>query len=557
MDTSYITNTMLRKTKIFFSLCFTFSFLLIQTNNAQHINKGMWYHQQPTSVNDTGAFYGGKKTFEGFCGPTAVGMGLQYFIPNIHSILYDLYGGKDFHEDSRGGLKNADPYCYNDSTTYTFEDFLGHNYIGRHIDSTGCNYNELKSLITSVDSDLVNYYAETSWVTINQIKEYLERGYLIVLNTKQGDGHYILIGEWSGESSHPDQFEIVIWDGWKYPLDLDSTEYVYTDNIVGNKANVGSASRVLCYKINISSLRKIFKDQRGDGTMLAFRFRPVDLPPNELQVKTKGIWVNCNEIEEEGYERFFKNLFLHRITDIFVQVDLSNEKFSFDSLNNILSLAHKKNIKVHVVISEFNNSVSMLEEGYCLNKGSMELTDKSYLNKFLNNVIKPLCRLNVDGIHLDCSVSPEKVKDQIYFEKGSTDYYRLIRQYVNNNQKRKIELSTSVIPCTNEISEIYGKYISAITKYLDFITPTLYTHNYNTSPSWVGSQTKYFIENTNKNCEVWPVIQTLDTFRNCMTSLEMEQCTSYALWNGSKGIIYFCYPLELWQWQVSDQLTSD
>ncbi|HEX3073443.1 MAG TPA: hypothetical protein VHP30_07515, partial [Ignavibacteriales bacterium] len=248
--------------------------LLTSCGYTQTIHSGIYYHQQPTSVNDSGNFYGGSKPFEGFCGPSAVGMGLQYFIPNIHAILYSLYGDISYHKDNRGGLKPRDPYCYDSSATYAFEDFLGHKYIGRHITQEGCGYYELETLIKRVDADINEYSSQTAWINRSQLSEFLDKGFLIVLNTNQGGGHYILIGGWDGSAVYPDKRFYYIWDSWKIPLGLDTTEIQYVRDLAGNKASRGSANDILVYKIAAPVLNNIFKDQIGDGTMLAFKFVP-------------------------------------------------------------------------------------------------------------------------------------------------------------------------------------------------------------------------------------------------------------------------------------------
>jgi hypothetical protein len=522
--------------------------------HAQTVNNGMWYHQQPTSINDTGIFYGGPKTFEGFCGPTAVGMALEYFIPNIHENLFEIYGEKKYHNDNRCGLKSSDPYCYNENTTYAFEDFLGHNYIGRHITETGCSYRELVSIIKGIEMEVRNYASKIMYIKRSQIKEYLDDGYLIVSNTNQGGGHYILIGGWDGSSEKPTEANLYIWDGWKVPLSLDSTQYIFTTNIVGNKFNRGSAKNILCYKISSGIFDKIFKDQLGDGTMLAFKMMPIDLPQVSSKMKNKGICASESVISKEGINIFIDSISSHGITDLFLSGKGIDWFISSKKLRQILPLAHKKSIKVHVSLMVLNDSTFSSIAGYTHSDNNwIDARDTVYRNYFLNHVIDQLCKFDIDGIHLDYLKYPGNAFNYSGGKEVITEYCRLIRKYMDKNGKAFASLSATIIPEGDLTTYLYGQNIFAMSKYLNFIIPSLFTHSYLKNPSWVGSQTEYLTKKVISGCNVWPGLQSIDDRGNFITSLELKQCTDYALASGSNCIVYFQYPLTNWQWEILDR----
>lgn len=524
-------------------------FLSANQSYSQTINEGIWYHQQPTSVNDTGQFYGGKKNFEGFCGPTAAGMALQYFIPNIHAILYNIYGSRSFHDDNRGGLTPSDPYCYNEHTTYPFEDFLGHYYIGRHITKTGCSYRELEAFLVKINQDIKNYVSQIQYISRSQLLEYLNEGYLVILNTNQGGGHYILIGGWDGNALNPDSVNFYIWDGWKIPLDIDSTQYVYTTDLAGNKPNPGSVKNILCYRLTSAGFNKIFKDQMGDGTMLAVKFMPKDLPHNVPYIKTKGIWVSESIINKEGISGFINNVSTHGITDLFLFGRGLDWFSSSKTLKNIITSAHQKNIKVHVSFSVLHDSLSFPIE----NSRWIDVRDTVYRNYFLNQVVTPLCSFDIDGIHMNClrdfGDAPDSGKSSI----ALVEYYRLLRKTMDKNGKTFASLSTAIIPEINDTLSDHRQNYCAMTKYLNFVTPLLYTHKNFENPGWVGHQVNNILKSLESGCRIWTGLQSLDDNGNYTPSLELKQCTDYALSEGSYGIIYDRYPLISWQWKILDK----
>ncbi|RLB75521.1 MAG: hypothetical protein DRH24_19475, partial [Deltaproteobacteria bacterium] len=545
-----------KQIRVAFVLFTVLSLLIVPLIFSQTINKGVWYHQQPTSDNDSGPFYGGASTYEGWCGPSAMGMALHYFIPNIHAKLYGIYGEIDYHDDGRGGLKSSDPYCYNPSTTYTYEDFLGHNYIGRHITTSGCSYYELKSIITGVDEDISSYTSQTAWVTRSQMRDYLDDGYLIILNTYQGGGHYILITGWDGSLTDADQRYYYVWDGWKVPLGLDASQYIYTTDLVGNKPNYGTAQNISTYKITATTLNNIFRDQIGDGTMLAFKFVPVNLPQSVSEVGAKGVWAWGSTVRDEGVSNFVNNIASHGISDLFLLVKGVDGTFNTQTLEDVIPLAHQNGIKVHAWAMVLNDMDASSSGQYSGVGGSwIDARDENYRSYFINDIITPLCAFDIDGIHLDCIRYPGNADNYSGSQDAITEYCRLTRETMDNNGKTSASLNAAIMPEGDATAVIYGQDVSAMTQYMAFITPMTYTHNYKASPRWVGDQTAYFVNHVAAGCEVWAGLQSSDDDGNYMTPLELRQSVDFASANGSAGIAYFRYPLTSWQWELSDEWT--
>jgi hypothetical protein len=510
------------------------------TNSAQTINKGLWYHQQPTSVNDSGSFFGEKENFEGFCGLAASEMVLQYFIPNIHSLLYNIYGPVDYHDDNRGGLRDSDPWCYSPYYTYTFQDFLGHKYINRHITKTGCSYREIEGLLKNIDADIPGYTLELAWITRNQINDYLDKGYLIIMNTSQGGGHYVLIGGWESGAGNRENCMYYIWDSWKYPLDIDSTQFTYASGIAGNEFNKGTASLINTYKITSEGFTRIFKDQMGDGTMPAIKFTPaVSYSGKRTIIKSKALLLVNGSIEDKNINCFIDTISCHNITDLFVPVEDQGSIFTTDLLYKITGPAHSKNIKVHALCKTPDYRPGITSVKY-KKAGGIQ-------NSFPQQILEPLCHAGVDGIcfnYNDSNNAGKKNKMQALLT--------AVRTYLNTHNYSNILLGVTIDPVVAGDTKTQYKNIRTIEDNLNYIIPLLFTHDNNENPVWLGMNISHLKSNLKGKCEIWPAIQTLDSSDNYMASLEMKQCIENAAMNGASGIVLSRYPVAEWQWEIYD-----
>lgn len=542
---------MSKKTKIIFSSSLMFFLLFIQPNMAQYINKGMWYHQQPTSQADSDIFFGGSTTYEGWCGPSALAMVFHYYIPNIHKILYDKYGAVDYHStDGRGGLTSSDPYCYNASTTYPFSDFLAHHYLGYHVTTSGVGYSGLKSIIAGVDADLYSYTSDYRYVQLSDIRNYIDDGYLIVMNTTEH--HYITIAGWEGSLTDLNQSFYYIWDGWKSPLGMES--YTYKTEFVGNKNNLGSAKSIPVYLITATTLNAHFRDQIGDGTVLVMKFSPDNSPENISQLNSKGVMVSASAVRVIGVDNIINEILAHKITDIFVQVKDTNGTFNYEPLVEIISKSHLKGIKVHAWLDVLKDISAVLSDHYLVaGQNYVDVRDTNYRNYFLNDVIKSLSNLDIDGIFLNHLNYPANASDNNDIKEAISEYCKTTREELNNNQRSNVELSAAIIPEDEKGLSSYGQDVSEMSKYLNYIVLKTYTHSYQENPIWIGEQVKYFADKVNDGCKILTIIQSLDNDMNYTTPYEINQSVNFALANGSSGIIYSSYPLENWQWELSDK----
>jgi hypothetical protein len=511
------------------------------------INKGVWYHQQPTSVADSGPFYGGSATYEGFCGTSALTIGLHYFIPNIHRKMTDLYGSLDYHSgDSRGGLKTRDPYMYSASSTYTFIDFLSHKWLGRHITTSGASYSELVTILNGVDSALTDYSLSYAFVSLAALRSYLDNGYLGCMNTL--DGHYVTIVGWDGSTTDANARYYYYWDSWKTPLGLSS--YTYVTSLVGNKNNYGTAQSCNAVKITANQLSAKFKDQRGDGTMLVYKYTPNDAPATAATVTAKAIWLKGVTAREHGVSNVVNECAVNGITDIFLMVKGTDGSFSTTTLDNVIHAAHPLGIKVHAWVVVLQDHLKASTGNYTLSGTDwINATDANYRNYIINSIITPLVRDHeIDGVHLDCIRYPGNANQYSGAQNAITTYCSAVRNAMNS-YKPSIPLSAAIIPEGSATATYYGQNTANISPYLTFITPMTYTHNYEYKPAWVGTQVAYFVGQCASTCGVWPAIQTYDDDGNFMTPLEMKQCVDYARANGGTGVAFFSYPLTDYQWE--------
>ncbi|MHB2153706.1 cysteine peptidase family C39 domain-containing protein [Calditrichota bacterium GD2] len=530
---------------------FIFNLILISGVMGK-VNKGIWYYQQPTRDNDHGLFYVDSTDYEGFCGLVTSAMGLQYFIPNIHTRLYQIYGAVDFHpDDKRGGLKNSDPFIYNPLTTYPFEDFLGHKYIGRHVTTTGISYKEMKNIFIGVDADLPEYECKIEWVHFKKFKDFLDDGWLIIMNSRQGGGHYILIVGWDGNPDKPDEQYFYIWDPWKEPLTLEDHDFEYVHELVGNKNNPGTAKKISAYKINGRKFKEIFKDQREDSTAFAFRFKPERYPVGVKKVAHKGIWMQSSDFVDTKIARRIKIIAKYGITDIFYSLEQEQGNVKHPYLKEIIKEAHKQGLKVHACVTVLKNNGAYASGKYRRvdPDGWLDVEDKNYQRYFIEEIIQPLIDYNPDGIVLDYLWYPNKAGQNQQIANSITDYIIKIKNVLKVRKKQDIQLGAVLLPRTFSAPLEHEQDITAMSAYLNMVVPLTFTHRYRENPIWVGEQVKKLKARLAQGCEIWSGFRLLDDDQNFMTPLEMQQIVDFALFNGASGVMLFGYPLTNWQWE--------
>jgi len=512
------------------------------SGTAQTVQKGLWYHQQPTLVSDTGPFYGGKDGFEGFCGLAASEMLLQYYIPNIHYILYQKYGPVDFHDDSRGGLKSSDPEIYNSAYTYNFQDFLGHRYINRHVTKTGVSYREIEAMFKSISSEIPDYRMDFEWINKKQIPDYLDKGYLMIMNTNQGGGHYVLVGGWEPDSSMPGRNNYYIWDSWKLTLDLDSNSYTYTSEIAGNKSDMGSAQLVNTYKVTSEGFNKIFKDQVGDSSLPAIRFLPAVSVPSTAGLKNKGLIIKQDNTPG-NLKSLIDIISSHQVTDLFIYAETPNG-ILLSGLDEFASAAHANNIKLHAIVKIPQTAGKVKVKRKFNIQGSIELPSQSN-SEFIRQIVVPLCMAGIDGLCFEnlFTACPNNNINQFI-----SDIKNCSGKYCKAEFKIGAIVQPSVLTKEVKPSKKARTYLYTP----DYIIPILFTHDNNENPAWVGANTSILKKALAGNCFVWPAIQTLDNDNNFMASLEMKQCIQNAAANGASGIVLSHYPVADWQWDILD-----
>ena len=520
-------------------LFFVFLLIPFEAILMAKVHKGIWYHQQPTRVNDQGVFFVDSVDYEGFCGLVTSAMGLHYFIPNIHAKLYRIFGSVDFHpQDGRGGLKAKDPYIYSPETTYPFEDFLGHKYVGRHVTTTGVAYWEIQNIFRGIGRDIGDYICRTKWIPFDTIRSYLDKKWLVIMNSKQGGGHYILIVGWEGDAANFARQFYYIWDPWKIPLGLKKNEYVLVSDLVGNRANMGTAKNISAYKISGTVFRKIFKDQREDSTVFAFQCLPQNLPATDKTLSMKSLWIK--DLSGIRISDVVSGAKSNGVTDLFVN-DTSGTL-----LRTMVRSAHAAGLKVHIVVSVFKDFEHSEKFKHVGNKW-LDATDQTYLEWFLAHRLKAAMKFLPDGIVLNNLWQPASQNGYSQVTKDAlTDYCIRIKQELLRNKGTQKTMLSALVPAA---PALHGQDILAMSGYLDAIIPLTLTHTSEKDPAWLGQWVRHLKTTIRHGCKIWPVLEAVDSDFNFMTPLEIEESSRFAVANGADGIVLWHYPLADWQWE--------
>ncbi|WP_407378939.1 hypothetical protein [Methanobrevibacter sp.] len=100
--------------------------------------------------------------------------------------------------------------------------------------------------------------------------------------------------------------------------------------------------------------------------------------------------------------------------------------------------------------------------------------------------------------------------------------------------------SAAIMPEPSSMIYYYGQDYSTLSRYLDFIAPMVYKGNYNSGTSWIGSVTKWFVDNS-KGAEVWTGLQAYrsDDDVTPLPVSELANDAQTALNSGAKGIVMF------------------
>ena len=202
-----------------------------------------------------------------------------------------------------------------------------------------------------------------------------------------------------------------------------------------------------------------------------------------------------------------------------------------------IKTANANGIKVHIWMQAFYDG------GWVNPVSSDGSVNQAYFNQKITEAKHYAGLSGVSGIHLDYLRYPGNA----YKTKGGTEAITEFTKQlttavrgVNSN----ILISAAVMPETTNDIYYYGQNIPALSKYVDVIVPMQYKGNYNAGTSWLGSTTRWFVQNSN-GAEVWSGLQTYVS-DNDLTKLLLRELTEDAqtvINNGADGVMLFRFGL--------------
>ncbi len=247
-------------------------------------------HQQPVGTGYSS--YGNDpdvSTYKGWCGIASLYMILHSFVPDLPARLKAKYPswtdpefGRDFPE--------ADPYIYHYLSTYAIERLL--LYIGGLEDrgEGGYAWSEITQIIDNLNNLGIGVQFEYQYVPLAQMREYLQKGWMAHMNVLTG--HYVVVVAYTYDDPN-DSTKRYYWilDPWpssyigpgnRWDTNVEDPdgdglpEFNVTltwiwRKIIWSRQPKGTAvygSYLMAYVMTGHGVNEVYRDQRGDGTVL-------------------------------------------------------------------------------------------------------------------------------------------------------------------------------------------------------------------------------------------------------------------------------------------------
>ena len=259
------------------------------------------------------------------------------------------------------------------------------------------------------------------------------------------------------------------------------------------------------------------------------------LPKN---VNHYGYWLRSNNM----YDLDFEDLSNHGVTDILLNFK-AYEKYGIDKLELWISKANKKGIHIHIWVQVFWPS----DDNKWVKPAINGEPNTEFFNKKIDEIIKYSKIRGISGIHFDyLRFSGVKKYNNAAWQNpgGKEAISEFVKQAVKAIHDINADLITSaaIMPEPDSLENVYGDQYSALSEYLDVITPMVYCGNYKKDTNWVKSTTKWFVENS-KKAKVWTGLQAYNSDED-LTKLSFERMKediNAAVIAGASGVILFRY----------------
>ncbi|MCR5027604.1 MAG: Ig-like domain repeat protein [Methanobrevibacter sp.] len=203
---------------------------------------------------------------------------------------------------------------------------------------------------------------------------------------------------------------------------------------------------------------------------------------------------------------------------------------------NWIKLANANNINVHIWMQAFYN-------GGWVNPISGGSINQAYFNEKISEAKYYASLPGVSGVHLDYLRYPGTAYKTSGGTAAITEFAKQVTTAIHSVNSNLI-VSAAVMPETTNDKYYYGQDIPALSKILDVIVPMQYKGNYNTGTSWIGSTTRWFVQNS-YGAEIWSGLQAYvsDDDLTKLIGVELTSDAQTAINNGATGVMLFRYGL--------------
>ncbi|OEC87016.1 pseudomurein-binding repeat-containing protein [Methanobacterium sp. A39] len=244
-----------------------------------------------------------------------------------------------------------------------------------------------------------------------------------------------------------------------------------------------------------------------------------------------GIWLRA----EDAGNITVSELKKANITDIFVKANLISAPTYSSVLSGIITKFKNSGIRIHAWITCFQDA-----NGKWINPANT--TQQTTL---LNAIKKIVTNYSVDGIFLDY-VRYSGAGSNTAGTSGTKTITSFVQKVYNavKSIKPKVAVSATVMPEGATNANTYGQNYTQLSKYLDFIVPMIYKGNYGQNTTWIGTTTKYIVNNAGGK----PVIVGLQSYisdydTTPLSAGELNADIKSALSNGASGYALYRYGL--------------
>jgi len=196
-----------------------------------------------------------------------------------------------------------------------------------------------------------------------------------------------------------------------------------------------------------------------------------------------------------------------------------------------IASAKKVGIRVHIWMQVFND-------------GSWhDPTDTSFQNKRIEEAKWYATVKGVSGVSFDYLRYPGTAYKHAGGTLAISRFTKRVTEEIHKVNPNLI-VSAALMPEKTSSTYYYGQNYSALSTYLDVVLPMIYKGNYHSGSSWIGSTTKWYVENSN-GASVWSVLQSYRSDDN-PSPLSTDEITSdakIAVNNGAPGVVSFRFGL--------------